>query len=143
MCLFVFGLFTTQLPWRQRLQTRAVCKRLYTCLFTRKEGGRPDHLAGGRAPSTVALHGALHSLKELLAALAIGGRPGVCAWRRDEVDHVLVARALRGCGQIGRARLFVLCPDCLEESINVGLQACLQTRCVYIPFVYLFVCVCR
>ena len=37
----------------------------------------------------------IHS-KSCLAALAIGGRPGVCAWRRDEVDHVLVARALRG-----------------------------------------------
>ena len=73
-------------------------------MFVYEEGGRPDHLAGGRAPSTVALHGALHSLKELLAALAIGGRPGVCAWRRDEVDHVLVARALRGCEQIWKGQ---------------------------------------
>ena len=46
MCLFVFGLFTTQLPWRQRLQTRAVCKRLYTCLFTRKEVGQTTSPAG-------------------------------------------------------------------------------------------------
>ena len=45
----------------------------------------------------------IHS-KSCLAALAIGGRPGVCAWRRDEVDHVLVARAVRGCGQIRKGQ---------------------------------------
>ena len=40
---FVFGLFTAQLHWRHRLQTRAVCKRFVSVFVYEKVGQTAPH----------------------------------------------------------------------------------------------------
>ena len=140
--MFVFGLFTTQLPWRQRLQTRAVCKRLYTCLFTRKEVGQTTSPAGEHRALWPFMVPFIHS-KSCLAALAIGGRPGVCAWRRDEVDHVLVARALRGvAGRLeGPGCSFCARTASKRASMWACRHVCKRGAFTYRLFICLFACV--
>ena len=100
---FVFGLFTTQLHWRHRLQTRAVCKRFVSVFVYEKVG----QTAPQRLPSNIpymasccyAEIGALNAesfCERVLSAGNLVVHEGNTLLPKDEVEMLTVLRINRG-----------------------------------------------
>ena len=93
---FVFGLFTTKLHWRHRLQTRAVCKRFVSVFVYEK--------VGQTAPQRLPSKSALESFCErMLSAGNLVVHEGNTLLPKDEVEMLTVLRINRGWMEYMRA----------------------------------------